>query len=86
MRNQHQEVKFFPVKFTVKFLRTFFCLQTILQKIQISKAQSNWFIFQEEAAYKRQGRADLHTSDMNRVKWVRQAATHSYGFYFLLFI
>ena len=39
----------------IKFLQNFFCLKTILQKIQVSQAQSNWFIFQEAAAYKDRG-------------------------------
>ena len=63
-----------------------FCLQTVLQKMQVSKAQSDWLVFQEAIAYKRQGRADMRTSDTSRVKWVRQKATHSYGFYFILLI
>ena len=45
-----------------------FGLQNVLQKIQVSQTQSNWFSFQEAATYKRQGRADLHTPDMNSVK------------------
>ena len=45
----------------------FFSIQTVPQKIQVSQAQSNRFVFYE-ATYKRQGRVLLHTSDMNRVK------------------
>ena len=48
-----------------------FCLQTVLQNIQFSQAQSNWFSFQDASTY-RQVHADLHSPDMNRVKWVLQ--------------
>ena len=54
------------------FSKIIFCLQTALEKIQVSQAQSNWFSFQETATYKRQGHADLHNPDMNRIEWVRQ--------------
>ena len=50
----------------------FFSIQTVSQKIQVSQAQSNRFVFYE-ATYKRQGRVLLHTSDMNRVKRVRNS-------------
>ena len=40
-------------------------------KINVSQAQSNWFVFKEAPAYKRGG-ADLHNPDMSSVKWVRQ--------------
>ena len=43
-------------------------------KIKVSQAQSNWFVFKEAPAIK-EGCADLHNPDMNRVKWV-QTATH----------
>ena len=43
-------------------------------KIKVSQAQSNWFVFKEAPGIK-EGCADLHNPDMNRVKWV-QTATH----------
>ena len=37
----------------------FFYMQTLLQKMHINQAQSNWFVFQEVSIHKREGRADL---------------------------
>ena len=59
-------------RLTIKFFKITFCLQTFLQKIYISQAQSNWLSFHEASTCKKQGRGDLHTPDMNMVKWVRQ--------------
>ena len=57
----------------VKFLHIFFFLQNVPEKIQVSQAQNNLFVFQEAAAYKRQGRADLLFWMM-----VNKASTHLY--------
>ena len=49
-------------------LKLLFAYKLSYKKIQVSQTQSNSFSFQEAATYKRQGQADLYTSDMNRVK------------------
>ena len=37
-------------------------------KVQVSQAQSNWFVFQDAPAYQRQGGAAMLIPDMTRVK------------------
>ena len=50
------------------FSKITFCLQTLLQKIQVSQAQSNWFSFQGAATYKKTGARRSTHLDMNKVK------------------
>ena len=45
---------------TAKFLQNFICLQSFLQKGNVSQTQGNWFVFLESVAYKRQWCTDLH--------------------------
>lgn len=47
-------------------------MQIVLQKVQVSQAQRNWFVSQEAAVHKRRERVDFHTPDMNKDKCVRQ--------------
>ena len=63
---------------------TFFNLQAVLQKMQVSQSQSKWFVFQEAVAYKRQGRVVLHTPQHEQGKVSSATATHSYGVRVLL--
>ena len=55
-------------------------------KIKVSQAQNKWFVFKETPFTKR-GCTDLHTLDMNKVKWVRkQLHTVMLWEFFLLYL
>ena len=55
---------------TAKFLQTFFT-QDCPMKTKVTQAQNYWFVFKERS-FTTKGRTDLHTPDMNKVKWVQK--------------
>ena len=55
-------------------------------KIKVSQAQNNWFVF-KETPFTKEGCTDLHTPDMNKVKWVwKQLRTVMLWEFFLLYL
>ena len=44
-------------------------------KKDVRQAQNNCFVF-KETPFTKDRCTDLHTPDMNKVKWVRKTATH----------
>ena len=55
-------------------------------KIKVSQAQNNWFVF-KEMQFTKEGWTDLHTPEMNKVKWVwKQLPTAMLWKFFLQYL